>query len=124
MNNNLLLKDSSSYSLYGRSISILFQGHLNIVEFLLLQGESVHTKDSKGHTPLYYSLNSNSVSVVSLLINDGAHFNINEIEDVNDKLFKACYDGDIDMIKLLMLCNVDFNVCNVDGRSVVHMVII
>ena len=48
-------------------------GHLNVVEYLLDEGASVHVRDRYGHTPLDDAVRFNHHDVIKLLVKAGAH---------------------------------------------------
>ncbi|KAI9030190.1 asparaginase-domain-containing protein [Phycomyces nitens] len=78
------------------------QGHLAVVEYLLLHGASIHVRDRSGHTPLYYALIGKRVEVVSMLRKAGAHFAECEVHDFGPLWLRYVSNDDIKMVRLAL----------------------
>ncbi|KAJ3119447.1 hypothetical protein HK100_000320, partial [Physocladia obscura] len=97
------------------------ENHYNAVELLLLHGASVHERDRYGHSPLFDAVRGNNTNVARLLMDAGGHFSEEELSGVVLLGTKACFDGNLAMVKLLCECGADLNGVGMDGRTVVHM---
>ncbi|CAO3636165.1 unnamed protein product [Cunninghamella blakesleeana] len=80
------------------------EGHIEVVEFLLKHGASLHVRDKSGHTPLYEALSKKRSEVVRMLRCAGAHLAESELEDFGSIWLKAIHSSDIKMIKLALEC--------------------
>lgn len=52
------------------------EGHLEVAEYLLEHGASVHIRDRYGHSPLDDALRFNRHSIITLLVDTGAHLSL------------------------------------------------
>ncbi|KAF7725023.1 hypothetical protein EC973_000516 [Apophysomyces ossiformis] len=84
-------------------------GHIEVVEFLLLHGAAVHVRDRSRHTPLFDAIVAKRLVVVQMLRAAGAHLAEGEIDDFGPVWLKAVRDGDIKLIKLAFEAGWDVN---------------
>ncbi|KAG0210617.1 hypothetical protein BGX28_009142 [Mortierella sp. GBA30] len=98
-------------------------GHLDVVVFLLSHGASIHVRDRLNHTPLYDAVTrGDSLEVVKLLRETGAHFNDSEVADLGWKLMIAATEGDRNRVALIAEAGYDLNRPLFDQRTVMHIV--
>eukprot|EP00004_Rigifila_ramosa_P006970 TRINITY_DN1789_c0_g1_i1.p1 TRINITY_DN1789_c0_g1~~TRINITY_DN1789_c0_g1_i1.p1 ORF type:complete len:809 (-),score=207.18 TRINITY_DN1789_c0_g1_i1:137-2359(-) len=77
-----------------------YSRQVEIVEFLLQQGASVHEKDEAGRTPLHCAAWSDA-KISRILITHGAKVNAQDNEG-NTPLFDACLNGNYSSLSLLL----------------------
>ncbi|KAI8871106.1 asparaginase-domain-containing protein [Ramicandelaber brevisporus] len=82
-------------------------GHLASVEELLRCGAGLHLRDRYGHTPLFDAVREKRSRVMEVLIQAGAHFNEEEMDDVTYLLHKAASEGDRNLVRLLAHAGAD-----------------
>ncbi len=82
----------------------------------------LHLRDRYNHCPLWDATTSRSLPVVKLLRKAGAHFSEEQGDEVAAALVRAASSGDVDMIKILDVCGVDFNRTSQDDRTPLHVV--
>ncbi|KAJ3062876.1 hypothetical protein HDU98_001294 [Podochytrium sp. JEL0797] len=99
------------------------ENQYDAVESLLLHGANVHQRDRYFHSPLFDALRGNHVLMVRLLQDAGAHFGEEEMREVVQRVRKAAFEGDLDIIRVLCECSVDLNTPGLDGRTAVHMAV-
>lgn len=85
--------------------------HLDIVEFLVEQNvlleRTYHDK-----TPLMQAVSNNNIEIAECLLNAGANVHLVEAESNLSIVHVAYYHNNLDMIKLLVSKNADFDKCN------------
>ncbi|KAI8372952.1 asparaginase-domain-containing protein [Radiomyces spectabilis] len=97
-------------------------GHVRIVEFLLLNGASIHVRDHTGHTPLFDAIVEKRSEIVDMLISAGAHLAETEMDDFGPLWLKAVKDGDMKMLKLSLKAGWDVNWSEpVEGRRAIDI---
>ncbi|KAI8802797.1 asparaginase-domain-containing protein [Cladochytrium replicatum] len=99
------------------------EGNLAVVEFLLTNGASVHTRDRYGHGPLWDSVIHRRAEVEKLLIDAGAHFAAEESDDISSKMVSAAALGDVELLDLFVFGGADLNRPWVDQRTVLHVAV-
>jgi len=98
-------------------------GHLEVVRFLLSHGASIHVRDRLHHTPLYDAVTrGDSLEVVRILRNTGAHFNDSEVSELGWKLMIAATEGDLNRVSLIAEAGYNLNRHLFDRRTVMHIV--
>ncbi|KAH8872104.1 L-asparaginase [Schistosoma japonicum] len=99
-------------------------GHISATKYLLECGVSVHITDKRGYTPLLCALNSITLSseVVQLLLDSGAVLN-SESQLVTKLVHQAIALGDIQKLRLYLLCGYSFYNMDEEGRSALHVAV-
>ncbi|KRX95090.1 L-asparaginase [Trichinella pseudospiralis] len=96
------------------------RGHLEIVEFLLTSGISVHTKDRNHSTPLMEAVRNGHMEIIDLLRKTGAHLSLNPLQ-VSIYLSMSAVANDVQQLKAWKAAGADLNCRDYDGRSVLHV---
>ncbi|KAI9290259.1 asparaginase-domain-containing protein [Umbelopsis sp. AD052] len=100
------------------------EGHLRVVEFLLLHGASVHTRDRFGHTPLFDASCEKREDVVRIMRLAGAHFAFGDFEDLGYKWLRAIKDNDNRFVRIAISAGWNVNWCEgVDGQRAIHIAV-
>jgi len=55
------------------------EGHLQVVQYLLHWGASVHIKDQHDNTPLMDAIIGKQMSIITLLVKTGAHLTLHPV---------------------------------------------
>ncbi|KAJ3164569.1 hypothetical protein HDU88_005216 [Geranomyces variabilis] len=93
------------------------------VEFLLLHGANVHSRDRFGHSPMWDAVRARRTDSAKLLREAGAHFGEEELEAAAHTLIGAVVSDDKDMFALLVESGADLNRAVFDGRTPLHMAV-
>ncbi|KAL1242884.1 L-asparaginase [Trichinella spiralis] len=96
------------------------RGHLEIVEFLLTSGVSVHAKDRNHSTPLMEAVRNGHMEIIDLLRKTGAHLSLNPLQ-VSIYLSMSAVANDVEQLKAWKAAGADLNCRDYDGRSVLHV---
>ncbi|TPX38001.1 hypothetical protein SmJEL517_g00163 [Synchytrium microbalum] len=96
------------------------EGQLAVIETLLVHGASLHSRDRFGHCPLFDSCRSGKPEACKLLLNAGAHFSEEELDDISGKLVAAASKGDLERMGLFVENGADINRPYLDGRTPLH----
>ncbi|KAK4470495.1 hypothetical protein MN116_006043 [Schistosoma mekongi] len=101
-----------------------FYGHISATKYLLECGVSVHITDKRGYTPLLSALNSITLSseVVQLLLDAGAVLN-SKSQLVTKLVHQAIGLGDIQKLRLYLMCGYSFYNMDDEGRSALHVAV-
>ncbi|KAI8140484.1 asparaginase-domain-containing protein [Fennellomyces sp. T-0311] len=78
------------------------EGHVRIVEFLLLHGASIHIRDRTGHTPLFVAVQEKQRKVVAMLRSAGAHLAETERMDLGMVWLRAAASGDMKLVQVAL----------------------
>ncbi|KAI8364501.1 asparaginase-domain-containing protein [Choanephora cucurbitarum] len=98
------------------------EGHLKIVEYLLLHGASLHARDRTGHTPLFDAVVEKRSEVVRMLREAGAHLAESEIDDMGPYWFKAVKINNIKWIQIALEAGFDVNWAEpIEGRRAIDI---
>ena len=84
------------------------EGNISSVKYLLEMGANLHLRDRFGHSPLWDALKSRNKTVIELLRSGGAHFSSEQEAEIENEITRTIFDGDIEMLKLIKECGVDF----------------
>lgn len=100
------------------------EGHLKIVEYLLLHGAAIHVRDGSGHTPLFDAVVEKKASVVKILRDAGAHLAQNEKNDMGPFWFKAIKNNNVKWVQTALEAGFDVNWSDpVEGRRAVDVAV-
>ncbi|KFV81639.1 60 kDa lysophospholipase, partial [Struthio camelus australis] len=72
------------------------EGHLPLVEYLLMCGATVYARDRHGSTPLIDAIRFRHIKVINLLRETGAHLSSCDLEDTGTVLCSLAAKGDVD----------------------------
>ncbi|CAN1184232.1 Potassium channel SKOR [Linum perenne] len=96
------------------------KGFKDITLFLIGQGLEINTSDNFGNTPLLEAIKNDHEEVASLLVKEGATLG-NMEEDGGDFLCKIVARRNIDLLKRVLSCGVNYNARNYDERTALHI---
>lgn len=81
-------------------ICAIFNGHLAIVQLLVMRGANMDENDLTGHTPLMCAIYRRHLAIVRLLIESGANIdNANNRRDFTP-LIETCIEGDLETTRM------------------------
>lgn len=93
------------------------EGHLRIVEYLLLHGAAIHVRDRSGHTPLFDAVVEKRSNVVRILREAGAHLAESEKNDMGPYWFKAIKTSNVKWIQVALEAGFNVNWADpIEGR--------
>ncbi|KAK4520070.1 uncharacterized protein ATC70_008199 [Mucor velutinosus] len=93
------------------------EGHLKVVEYLLLHGAAIHVRDRSGHTPLFDAVVEKRADVVRILREAGAHLAENEKNDMGPYWFKAIKNNNVKWVQVALEAGFNVNWADpVEGR--------
>ncbi|CEP19649.1 hypothetical protein [Parasitella parasitica] len=93
------------------------EGHLRIVEYLLLHGAAIHVRDQSGHTPLFDAVVQKRAEVVKILRQAGAHLAESEKNDVGPYWFKAIKNNNLRWVQVALEAGFNVNWADpIEGR--------
>ncbi|XP_061593299.1 60 kDa lysophospholipase-like [Cololabis saira] len=98
------------------------EGHLEVVQYLLSHGASVHAKDRYGDNPLSNAVRFRRKEVVKLLRKTGAHLSGDHHEEAGTELCSLAASGDLDGLEIWVLAGADPNTPGYDGRTAIQVV--
>uniref|UniRef100_A0A8C3MY89 asparaginase n=1 Tax=Geospiza parvula TaxID=87175 RepID=A0A8C3MY89_GEOPR len=93
------------------------EGHLPLVEYLLMSGATVYARDRYGSTPLMNAIKFRHIPVINLLRETGAHLSSHDLEDVGTILCSLTAKGDLDGLYAWYLAGADLEQTGYDGRN-------
>jgi ankyrin repeat protein len=102
--------------------SASFEGHLQVVRYLLQHGVDVNVRNSANCTALLLASWYGHFGVVQCLLDHGADLDLQDKFD-NTPLMLAVFYGRVDAIRLLLEHNADVNLQDDKGRTALHDVI-
>ena len=98
-----------------------FNGHLEIVEFLLRKGAKVDLGNKDGETPLYIASQEGHLKVIELLLRNGANPNI-ACSDGITPLYMASQQGHIEIVDIFLKVGADLNLyCSGNRATPLHI---
>ncbi|KFD47178.1 hypothetical protein M513_11947, partial [Trichuris suis] len=95
-------------------------GELEMVQFLLSEGVSVHTKDNSNSTPLLEAIRGHHIAIVELLRKSGAHLTIEPL-NLCVNLAMAAASNNLDAMKSWKAAEADLSVVDWEGRTALHV---
>jgi ankyrin repeat protein len=99
------------------------EGHEDLVRQLLTEcGVSINVKDRYGHTPLRDALNGRHAGIVSVLMDSGAVLGMPPSE-LALRLCDKVAHRQLEDLRLWHRAVPDWNVCDYDGRTPLHVVL-
>ncbi|XP_061599837.1 60 kDa lysophospholipase isoform X2 [Cololabis saira] len=98
------------------------EGHMEVVQYLLSHGASVHAKDRYEDTPLSNAVRFRRKEVVKLLRKTGAHFSRDHLEEAGTELCSLAAIGDLEGLDIWVLAGADPNTPGYDGRTAIQVV--
>jgi lysophospholipase len=100
------------------------EGHLHIVEYLLLHGAGIHVRDRSGHTPLFEAVVEKRASIVKILRDAGAHLAESEKNDMGPYWFKAIKNNNVQWVQNALEAGFDVNWSDpVEGRRAIDIAV-
>ena len=97
-----------------------FQGHFNVVSYLVEIGAKINLPNIEGNTPLHNACSENCLTIVQYLCLYGADKEAKN-RDGNSPLHVAIENGCIDTVKHLVNCeHVDYESENNEGKRPIH----
>ncbi|XP_008330661.1 60 kDa lysophospholipase isoform X1 [Cynoglossus semilaevis] len=97
------------------------EGHLKVVQYLLIHGATVYAKDRFGDTPLCNAVRFRHKEVVKLLRKTGAHFSRDKLEDAGAELCNLAAIGDLEGLEIWSLAGADLSKPGYDGQTVIQV---
>ncbi|KAA1258748.1 Ankyrin repeats (3 copies) [Rubripirellula obstinata] len=104
---------------YTALLMAAYNGHANVVKFLLENDADVDARDREGKTPLMHACTNSSVETVRLLIDGGADINVTESTEGFTPLMTAAALGQTEIVKLLLERSADKGVVDQDGDTAI-----
>jgi ankyrin repeat protein len=96
------------------------QGSELQVKFFITKGADVNAKDKDGVAALHYAAGRGELSMMKVLIKNGANVNIKNNYIGNTPLHYAVGKGNIEIFKCLINNNANINVKNKNGSTILH----
>ncbi|XP_027588690.1 60 kDa lysophospholipase isoform X1 [Pipra filicauda] len=93
------------------------EGHLPLVEYLLMSGATVYARDRYGSTPLMNAIKFRHIQVINLLRETGAHLSSQDLENTGTILCSLAATGDVDGLYAWYLAGADLEQTGYDGRN-------
>lgn len=99
-------------------------GNIATVEYLLLNGASVHVRDRWGHTPIFVAVVGKHPHVVSMLRKAGAHLSVSEQSDMGPSWLNAVRENDVEFVKIALDAGWPVNWAEaVEGRRAIDVAV-
>ena len=95
-------------------------GDIEAVQFLINENVNLDFPDTYGKSALFYACIHRHGEVVDLLVEKGSTLIVSPKKLANI-LCQAGYDNDMEFIRLLGKCEIDFNTSNLDSRNIGHI---
>ena len=99
--------------------SASFEGHLQVVRYLLQLGVDINVRNFANCTPLLFASWKGHRDVVQCLLDHGADSDLRD-EFRNSPLMLAAYYGHVDVVRLLLEHNADVNTGDTENRTALH----
>lgn len=94
---------------------------MEVTEYLLSQGASVHARDMFNRTPLDDAIKFRKKAIVKRLVQAGAILDKKSTE-VASEICSLAAKNRVDDLCIWSLAGADLNVCDYDGRTPLHIV--
>lgn len=85
------------------------RNHMSLVEYLLAAGSDPNVMIEHGDTPLVLAVQNHSQKIADILLRNSANVNQMSPYQTTDALQRACYDGNLFIVNLLLLYGADVN---------------
>jgi len=99
-----------------------FNGHKDIVAFLLSQGADIEAVNPLNQTPLLYAAFNGHTDILNYLIEQGATFEYRDRLNLSPFLF-AARNGHPDVVNALLDLGVDINEQGMNGNTALHFAV-
>ncbi|KXJ29966.1 L-asparaginase [Exaiptasia diaphana] len=97
-------------------------GNMEVTEYLLSQGASVHARDMFNRTPLDDAIKFRKKAIVNRLVQAGAILNKKSTE-IAGEICSLAAKNRVDDLGIWTLAGADLNVCDYDGRTPLHIAV-
>jgi len=97
-------------------------GSLEVAEYLLNNGASVHIKDRDQNTPLMSAIMGDHFEIIDLFVQCGAHLTASSIT-IGEMLCNAAARGNVIRLKSLYKGGVDLNQPDISGRTAIQLAV-
>jgi len=94
-----------------------FDGALDITKVLVDAGANINFKRMDGFSPLYIAVVNNQKHIVEYLVSKGVNIDEKNGQQENTALVKACFDGSLDIAKVLVDAGANMNLKTKDKIS-------
>jgi len=91
-------------------------GHLDVVELLLVRGANIEGRDSTGFTPLINAAQGEKTDLVKRLLAAGADINAKAFSSGSNALHYCVDDGNVELVQVLIDAGIDVNLKNESFR--------
>ncbi|KAJ9597265.1 hypothetical protein L9F63_011869 [Diploptera punctata] len=97
------------------------EGNREVVEYLLLNGASVHAKDRFDNTPLMDAIQFDNHQVIKLLVQCGAHLALKQSTIIGEKLCSAAARGNLKRLQSFEFAGANMNLADCSGNTALHL---
>uniref|UniRef100_A0A8B9S5K4 asparaginase n=1 Tax=Apteryx owenii TaxID=8824 RepID=A0A8B9S5K4_APTOW len=98
------------------------EGHLPLVEYLLMSGATVYARDRYGSTPLTNAIQFRRMEVINLLRETGAHLSSHDLENTGTILCSLAAKGDVEGLYAWYQAGADLEQTGYDGKNPLQVV--
>uniref|UniRef100_A0A8C5B7S6 asparaginase n=1 Tax=Gadus morhua TaxID=8049 RepID=A0A8C5B7S6_GADMO len=98
------------------------EGHLKVVQYLLDQGSTIHSRDRYGDTPLSNAVRFRRKDIVMVLRKGGAHLSREQLAVSGTELCSLAANGDLDGLRIWNLAGADLTTPGYDGQTALSVV--
>ena len=102
-------------------VNAAIQGNEAMVQRLIGLGVDVNRPDPKGHSALIVASQRGQLSIVKMLLKNGANVNVKKAGNDYFALLMAVAKGYYPIVKLLLDNGADINMVGMDGATALHM---
>ncbi|KGL73377.1 60 kDa lysophospholipase, partial [Tinamus guttatus] len=97
------------------------EGHLPLVEYLLMSGATVYARDRYGSTPLTNAIQFRRMEVINLLRETGAHLSSHDLENTGTILCSLAAKGDVEGLYAWYQAGADLQQAGYDGKNALQV---